>query len=105
MDSIRYTAPDGTLVSLHDMDLLVKRNKINPSEWLRGYKKWKKNKERSDIMANKKKRAKKKVSPLDKIRKQMDKLEALHEKESDIVFEINEIIDDAQMEDDICLDD
>ena len=63
------------------------------------------NKERSDTMAKKKKRAKKKVSPLDKIRKQMDKLEALHEKESDIVFEINEIIDDAQMEDDICLDD
>ena len=56
-------------------------------------------------MAKKKKRAKKKVSPLDKIRKQMDKLEALNEKVSDIVFEINEIIDDAQMEDDICLDD
>ncbi len=63
------------------------------------------NKERSDTMAKKKKRAKKKVSPLDKIRKQMDKLEALNEKVSDIVFEINEIIDDAQMEDDICLDD
>ena len=36
-------------------------------------------------MAKKKKRAKKKVSPLDKIRKQMDKLDALHEKETDIV--------------------
>jgi len=100
-----YTAPDGTPVSIKDMDYLLELNKTNPAIWLKGYKKWKKNKERSDTMAKKKKRAKKKVSPLDKIRKQMDKLEALHEKESDIVFEINEIIDDAQMEDDICLDD
>ena len=109
---ITYTSPDGTPVSIKDMDLLLEVNKTRPSEWLRGYKRWKAirdgwkmNKERSDTMAKKKKRAKKKVSPLDKIRKQMDKLEALHENESDIVFEINEIIDDAQMEDDICLDD
>jgi len=100
MDSIRYTAPDGTLVSLGDMDLLVKRNKINPSEWLRGYKKWKKNKERSDItMAKKKKiKAKKKVSTLDKIQKSLTKLEALHEKQSDLIFDINELIDDAHMD-------
>jgi hypothetical protein len=100
-----FIAPDGTPVSIKDMDYLLELNKTNPTTWLKGYKKWKMNKERSDTMAKKKKRAKKKVSPLDKIRKQMDKLEALHEKESDIVFEINEIIDDAQMEDDICLDD
>jgi len=104
MDSIRYTAPDGTLVSLHDMDLLVKRNKINPSEWLRGYKKWKKNKERSDIMAKKKTKTKKKVSVLDKVQKQLDKLEALHEKEQDVVFAISELIDDAQMENEYHLD-
>lgn len=102
---LSYMSPDGTPVSIKDMDYLLELNKTNPTTWLKGYKKWKMNKERSDTMAKKKKRAKKKVSPLDKIRKQMDKLEALHEKESDIVFEINEIIDDAQMEDDICLDD
>ena len=102
---VTYMSPDGTPVSIKDMDYLLELNKTNPTTWLKGYKKWKMNKERSDTMAKKKKRAKKKVSPLDKIRKQMDKLEALHEKESDIVFEINEIIDDAQMEDDICLDD
>ena len=39
-----------------------------------------------------KKKAKKK-SPLEKIRKELDKLEALHEKENDIVEKITEIID------------
>tara|TARA_R100001086_G_scaffold249373_1_gene188925 strand:- start:1966 stop:2112 length:147 start_codon:yes stop_codon:yes gene_type:complete len=39
-----------------------------------------------------KKKAKKKASPLDKIRKELDKLEALHEKENDIVEKINDII-------------
>ena len=39
-----------------------------------------------------KKKAKKK-SPLEKIRKELDKLEALHEKENDIVDKITEIID------------
>ena len=38
------------------------------------------------------KKAKKK-SPLEKIRKELDKLEALHEKENDIVEKITEIID------------
>jgi hypothetical protein len=40
-----------------------------------------------------KKKAKKKASPLDKIKKEMAKLEKLHEKENDIVENINFIID------------
>ena len=55
--------------------------------------------ERSNEMA-KKKKAKKKVSPLDKIQKSLDKLEVLHEKQSDMIFDINELIDDARMDDD-----
>ena len=39
-----------------------------------------------------KKKAKK--TPLEKIRKELDKLEALHEKENDIVEKINDIIDE-----------
>jgi hypothetical protein len=97
-------APDGTPVSTKDMDYLLDRNKRNPSKWLKGYKKWKKNKERSDIMAKKKTKTKKKVSVLDKVQKQLDKLEALHEKEQDVVFAISEIIDDAQMENEYHLD-
>ena len=46
-----------------------------------------------------KKKAKKKLSPLDKIRKELDKLEALHEKENDIVERINDIIDDEKFKD------
>ena len=91
-------APDGTPVSTKDMDYLLDRNKRNPSKWLRGYKKWKKNKERSDIMAKKKTKTKKKVSVLDKVQKQLDKLEALHEKEQDVVFAISELIDASQIE-------
>ena len=97
-----YTSPDGTPVSIKDMDLLIKLNKTKPSEWLKGYLRWKKqNKERSDTMAKKKaKKTKKKSSPLDKISKALTKLEALHEKQSDMIFDIQEIIDDAQMDDD-----
>ena len=51
-------------------------------------------------MAKKKKKTKKKVSPLDKIQKSLDKLEALHDKQSDMIFDINELIDDARMDDD-----
>ena len=40
-----------------------------------------------------KKKARKKLTPLEKIRKELDKLEALHEKENDIVEKITEIID------------
>ena len=47
----------------------------------------------------KKKKARKKLSPLAKIRKELDKLEKLHEKENDIVERITDIIDDAQDDD------
>ena len=47
----------------------------------------------------KKKKARKKLSPLDKIRKELDKLEALHEKENAIVENINDIIDDEKFKD------
>ena len=43
-----------------------------------------------------KKKARKKLSPLEKIRKELDKLEALHEKENDIVEKITDIIDDEE---------
>jgi hypothetical protein len=46
-----------------------------------------------------KKKAKKKTkkkSPLDKIKKELDKLEALHAKEEVIVENINEIIEDHE---------
>ena len=46
-----------------------------------------------------KKKARKKLSPLDKIRKELDKLEALHEKENAIVENINDIIDDEKFKD------
>ena len=46
-----------------------------------------------------KRKAKKKQSPLDKIKKELGKLEALHEKENDIVEKITEIIDDGEFED------
>ena len=41
-----------------------------------------------------KKKARKKLTPLQKIRKELDKLEALHEKENDIVEKITDIIDE-----------
>ena len=41
-----------------------------------------------------KKKARKKLTPLEKIRKELDKLEALHEKENDIVERITDIIDE-----------
>ena len=41
-----------------------------------------------------KKKAKKKLSALDKIKKELDKLEKLHEKENDIVERINDIIEE-----------
>ena len=47
----------------------------------------------------KKKRAKKRLTPLEKIRKELGKLEALHEKENAIVEKIDEIIDEAEEED------
>ena len=44
----------------------------------------------------KKKKARKRLTPLEKIRKELQKLEALHAKEEAIVENITEIIDDAQ---------
>ena len=44
----------------------------------------------------KKKKARKHLTPLDKIKKQLDKLEALHEKENAIVENITDIIEEAQ---------
>ena len=43
-----------------------------------------------------KKKARKKQSPLEKIRKELDKLEKLHEKEEEIVLKINDIIDEEE---------
>ena len=47
----------------------------------------------------KKAKAKKKLSPLDKIRKELEKLEKLHEKENAIVERITDIIDEDQFND------
>ena len=47
----------------------------------------------------KKKKARKKLSPLDKIRKELDKLEALHAKEEAIVESINDILDEENFKD------
>ena len=46
-----------------------------------------------------KKRSKKKLTPLERIRKELDKLEALHEKENDIVEKITDIIDEEDDDD------
>ena len=51
-------------------------------------------------MTKKKVTTRKKLSVLDKIQKQLDKLETLSEKQSDLMFDINELIDDAQMDED-----
>ena len=44
--------------------------------------------------AKKKAKARKRLTPLEKIRKELGKLEALHAKEEAIVENINEIIED-----------
>ena len=44
----------------------------------------------------KKKKARKRLTPLQQIRKELDKLEALHEKENAVVEKIDEIIEEAQ---------
>ena len=46
-----------------------------------------------------KKKARKKLTPLEKIRKELDKLEKLHDKENAIVEKITDIIDDEEDED------
>jgi len=45
-----------------------------------------------------KKKARKKLTPLQKIRKELTKLEALHAKEEAIVERIDEIIEDEEFE-------
>ena len=50
------------------------------------------------------KRKKKNKSPLDKIKKQLDKLEALHVKEEAIIENINEIIEEGSEEEDYDFD-
>ena len=50
------------------------------------------------MVKKKKKKARKHQTPLQKIKKQLDKLEALHEKEEAIVENITDIIDDAQLD-------
>jgi len=51
------------------------------------------------MVKKKAKAKKKKLSPLDKIRKELDKLEALHAKEEAIVESINDIIDEEKFKD------
>ena len=55
-------------------------------------------------MVKKKAKAKKKASPLDKIRKELAKLEKLHEKENDIVETINDNVDEENFKDDVDLE-
>ena len=47
-----------------------------------------------------KKKTRKKLSPLEKIKKELGKLAALHAKEEAIVEKIEEIIDEAQFDED-----
>ena len=47
----------------------------------------------------KKAKTRKKLTPLQKIKKELTKLEALHAKEEAIVERINEIIEDEEFED------
>ena len=48
----------------------------------------------------KKKKAKKRLTPLQQIKKELDKLEALHEKENAVVEKIEEIIEEAEEDED-----
>jgi len=48
----------------------------------------------------KKAKARKRLTPLQQIRKELGKLEALHAKEEAIVEKIEEIIDEAEFEED-----
>ena len=51
------------------------------------------------MVKKKKAKARKRLTPLEKIRKEMSKLEALHAKEEAIVERIDEIIDEAEEDD------
>ena len=48
----------------------------------------------------KKAKSRKRLTPLEKIQKELNKLEALHEKENAVVEKITEIIDEAQEDED-----
>ena len=48
------------------------------------------------MVKTKKKKARKRLTPLEKVQKELTKLEALHDKENAVVEKINEIIDEAQ---------
>jgi len=50
------------------------------------------------MVKKKKKKARKHQTPLEKIKKQLDKLEALHAKEEAIVENITDIIEEAQFD-------
>ena len=50
--------------------------------------------------AKKKAKARKRLTPLEKIQKELSKLEALHDKENAVVENITEIIDEAQEDED-----
>ena len=52
----------------------------------------------------KKKKSKKRLTPLQQIRKELDKLEALHAKEEAIVEKIDEIIEEAEEDEALDLD-
>ena len=47
-------------------------------------------------MVKKKAKTRNRLTPLEKIKKQLDKLEALHEKENAIVENITDIIEEAE---------
>ena len=51
-------------------------------------------------MPKKKAKSRKRLTPLEKIQKELNKLEALHEKENAVVEKITEIIDEAQEDED-----
>ena len=51
------------------------------------------------VKTKKKAKARKRLTPLEKIRKELTKLEALHAKEEAIVEKIEEIIDEEEFED------
>ena len=57
------------------------------------------NASKEEVMVKKKAKAKKKVSALDKIKKELAKLENLHEKEEAIIENINDIIEDEEDDD------
>ena len=45
-DTGMWIAPDGTVVSIPDMDYLLEKNKTSQTEWLRGYRKWKRSQDK-----------------------------------------------------------